>query len=389
MSGKSMPWRLALAAGMLALSATITLAASPWDKLLSTNRVDADPQKPYLLGEDNGPWMIMASTFSGDTAPQRSHDLVLELRKKYKLPAYVYERKLDLGKAEGKGVNRFGEPLKMKYNRGSELREIAVVVGNYPTVDDPAARETLRQIKHLQPETLNPKAAKQSNGDLAGWVAGYRWFAQTISGSDEKRSLGPMGHAFIVTNPLLPKEYFAPKGVDSFVLRLNEGLEFSLLNCPGKYTVRVAHFTGAAEIKQDKVKEIQEGRAQLKSRLGVAAENAHRLAAGLRKQGYEAYEFHDRNSSMVTIGHFASVGTPRADGGIDVDPTIQTLVRVFTAANAGTRNHPEAVTPKHLEGVTGVYFDVEPEAVEVPKRSLAADYRHDASVRQAMFQGRE
>ena len=386
MNGKSMPRRWALLAGMLAMSSAITAAAAPWDKLLSVNRVDADPQKPYLLSEDNGPWMIMASTFSGDTAPQRAHDLVIELRKKYKLPAYAYERKLDLGKAEGKGVNKYGEPLKMRYSRGSELREVAVVVGNYPTIDDPAARETLRQIKHLLPDTLNPKAAKQTNGDLDGWVAGYRWFAKAISGSEEKKSLGPMGHAFLVTNPLLPKEYLRPKGVDSFVLRLNDGLEFSLLNCPGRYTVRVAHFTGAAEIKQDKVQAIKEGRAQLKSQLDGAAEKAHRLTLKLREKGYEAYEFHDRTSSMVTIGHFASLGTLRDDGSLDVNPKILRIADVFGPKPAKGPGQSNAVQPEYLDGIS---FDVQPSPVEVPKRSIAADYRHDVAGRQSMFPGRE
>jgi len=386
MSGKWMPWRLALMTGVLALSASSTLTASPWDKLLSANRVDADPEKPYLLSEDNGPWMIMASSFSGDTAQQKAHDLVIELRQKYKLPAYVYQRKIELGKAEGKGVNRYGEPLKMRYNRGSEVCEIAVVVGNYPTVDDPGARDALRQIKHLRPKTLEPTTAKSANDDLTGWVAGYRWFAQTISGSAEKKSLGPMGHAFIVTNPLLPKEYYTPKGVDSFVLRLNEGLESSLMNCPGKYTIPVAHFAGAAEIQQDKVKAIQEGRAQLKSHLEEAAENARHLAVTLRQKGYEAYEFHDRTSSMVTVGHFASVGTPRADGGIDVNPTIAKIIDVFGPKLVQTPGQSNAVKPKSLDGIS---FDIEPSPVEVPRRSIAADYQHDPSVRQTIFQGRD
>ena len=43
--------------------------AGPWDKLLTAQRVDADPQKAYNLTEQNGPWMIMACSFSGEKAP--------------------------------------------------------------------------------------------------------------------------------------------------------------------------------------------------------------------------------------------------------------------------------------------------------------------------------
>ena len=55
---------------------------------------------------------------------------------------------------------------------------------------------------------------------------------------------GPMGRAFFTRNPLLPREYFVPKGVDDFVAKMNQGVEHSLLDCPGRYTVQVATFRG-------------------------------------------------------------------------------------------------------------------------------------------------
>jgi hypothetical protein len=379
MDAKSMFRVSVLTAGMLAGWSGGALAAPPWDKMLSASRVDADPQKPYTLAEDNGPWMIMANSFSGDGAQQQAHDLVIELRKKYKLPAYVYERKIELGETFGRGVNQFGEPMKMKYKRGSEIREIAVMVGNFPTIDDPSAQETLRKIKTARPETLELKEGKKTNANLADW----RWLTPRLPGNEAKKALGPMGHAFITTNPLLPKEYFAPKGVDHFVVRLNDGLEFSLLNCPGKYSIRVAHFTGAAEIKPEKVKDIKEGRAQLKSQLGEAAENAHRVATTLRSKGYEAYEFHDRTSSMVTVGHFETVGTPRPDGCFEFDPKIAKIIRVFGANSDGTAGQQAGVKPQYLEGIP---FDIQPIPVEVPKRSFASDYHRDVAGRQSLFQ---
>ena len=42
----------------------------------------------------------------------------------------------------------------------------------------------------------------------------------------------------------LPREYFVPKGVDDFVAKMNQGVEHSLLDCPGRYTVQVATFRG-------------------------------------------------------------------------------------------------------------------------------------------------
>ena len=37
-------------------------AAAPWDKLLTFERVEADPNKTYTLTE-NGPWVILACVF--------------------------------------------------------------------------------------------------------------------------------------------------------------------------------------------------------------------------------------------------------------------------------------------------------------------------------------
>ena len=58
------------------------------------------------------------------------------------------------------------------------------------------------------------------------------------------RKRGPMGQAFFTRNPLLPREYFVPKGVDTFVAKMNEGVEHSLLDCPGRQTIQVATFRG-------------------------------------------------------------------------------------------------------------------------------------------------
>ncbi len=39
---------------------------SPLDRLFSVNHVENDPDKPYLLTEANGPWLIKICSFSGE-----------------------------------------------------------------------------------------------------------------------------------------------------------------------------------------------------------------------------------------------------------------------------------------------------------------------------------
>src|SRR5208283_646798 len=86
-------WAFRLVALGVAFSAQameISRAETPWSNLLSTNRVEADPAKPYTLGEEHGPWIIIACSFNGVNAQRQAHDLVLELRKVYHMEAYIH-----------------------------------------------------------------------------------------------------------------------------------------------------------------------------------------------------------------------------------------------------------------------------------------------------------
>lgn len=338
-------------------------AAGPWDKLLTVQRVEADPQKPYKLTEQNGPWMIMACSFTGERAVEQAKELALELRKRYKLPAYVYEKKFDVGKdIEGRGVDEFGRPRRMKLQRGvAEVNEIAVLVGDYPTVDDPEAQEILRKVKFCEPDCLATKDGKKTTRSLAG----FRWLQTAVLSDDNpKKKKGPMGHAFVTTNPMLPPDYYVPKGLDPLVVKANEGVEHSLLDCPGKYTVQVAHFTGRVITDQREIARIEQGK-EIDSQLAKAAYMANELTKALRMKGYEAYEFHDRYASIVTVGSFNSTGQPGANGVTEIDPRIKAVIDQFKS-EGGAQG---AVTAKTLVKIP---FDPQPVLVHVPKRSVSA-----------------
>ena len=114
MNAKQAVWLVAIVVVSLAWLSPVS-AAPPWANVLSFDKVDADENKQYKLTAENGPWMIMASTFSATEAGrQQARDLVLELRKHYKLPAYVHEMAFDFGDTQARGVNRYGEPLRTR-----------------------------------------------------------------------------------------------------------------------------------------------------------------------------------------------------------------------------------------------------------------------------------
>ena len=337
-------------------------AAPPWENFLTRNRVEADPDKDYGLSKDDGPWMIMASSFSGDGAEEQARALALELRKRYKLEAFVHEMEFKLGETGGRGIDKYGDPLKWKYRRGAEVREMAVLVGDYAAVDDPEAIATLRKIKYSQPDCLQVGKDKKTNQSL-GALRDVQKAIWEAAGSDDKKDKGPMGHAFITPNPLLSRDEYVPKGLDPLVAKMNKGLENSLLDCPGKYTVQVATFRGKIVTKQSEIAMIQNGEKKVDgSRLEEAAAKADRLAKALRLKGWEAYVFHERCASIVTVGSFNSVGMNRQDGKIEIDSRIHNIIKTFKAKNVDGRFSPQTLV--------GIPFDVQPRPVQVPKQAI-------------------
>jgi len=253
--------RLLIAGIALALVASAAArAATPWGGLFDTRRVEADPNKPYSLKEANGPWMVMACSFSGPNAEKQAHDLVIELRQKYKLEAFSYQKefKLDSLNAD-QDDGPAGAARRRRYKKFKDtpkIEEFAVLVGNYPAIDDDAAQKTLQKLKYADPDCLKPSESKPTSQTLASMRAIQRDIQKAIlPNGDEKKNRGPMGHAFVTTNPMLPADYYAPKkGIDELVLRMNKDVTHSLLDCPAQYTVQVAHFTGNVIINQREIR---------------------------------------------------------------------------------------------------------------------------------------
>ena len=383
MNGKWMfrLWMVTVACSMLFSAAS---AAPPWGDLISLKNVDADPKKAYTLTEENGPWMIVAASFSGEGSEQQANDLVLELRKRYKLPAYVYKGKFDPGEAQGLiKYDKYGQPMKYNYlkykdskdkemARHPELVEVAVLVGNFQSHDDEETQQTLKKVKFAAPQCLDIQDGKKTHQSLVGWRLVQKQINEAL-GTD-KKEMGPMSHAFITTNPILPPEFFNQKnGVDQLVVSLNEGVPHDLLDCTGKYTVQVATFKGQVVIKQEEIKAIENGDKEMKSSLAQAAEKADKLTKALREKGYEAYQFHDRSASIVTIGSFDSVGSPRPDGKIEINPQIHKIMQLFGAETI-TLPGTSAPTSK-LQTLVGIPFDIQPIPVQVPKRSFSVAMR--------------
>tara|TARA_A100001391_G_scaffold178555_1_gene143049 strand:- start:883 stop:1425 length:543 start_codon:yes stop_codon:yes gene_type:complete len=168
---------------------------------------------------------------------------------------------------------------------------------------------------------------------------------------------------------MLPEDYFRAPEVDSFVRSLNDDKPNSLLNCKGKYTVVVRTFTGFNTIVDGKKEKNYEPSAKRMLQCGV---DANRMVALLRAEGVEAYEFHDRTQSIVTIGSFESLGKELPGGGFEYAPEIQRVMKEYRAFNVDPQlaDHVKRQTTQGVpvKCVAQKYpFDVEPLPIAVPK----------------------
>jgi hypothetical protein len=161
----------------------------------------------------------------------------------------------------------------------------------------------------------------------------------------------------------------------------------------------VATFKGAEVIAPNQIQAIQDGREKMAGQLAEAAQKADKLATALRMKHWEAYQYHTRYSSIVTVGSFDSPGTPRQDGQIEPSPEIRQIIQVFMAesgdpfASDPHNDHygmvqklgdtlksqglaPQAM-PTRPKYCVGIPFDILPAAIPVPKRPMSMSLRSE------------
>ena len=313
--------------------------------------------------------------FPAMEAEKQAHDFVMELRQKFKLKSLYPSAALRLFQARY-GVRRGSlrcARRRMRYNSVEKHDEIGVLVGNFQGLDDPTLEKTMQKIKYLKPDCLDPKR----NVNSAQSFAALRSFYRQESKDELKKSKGPMGSAFATRNPLLPEEFFSVRGVDPLVIEMNRDGEYSLLKNPAKYTVKVASFNGYSTMKLDEIEKLS--RSSGRTKLEEAAEKAHILTVALRKQGVEAYEFHDRSESLVTVGSFDSVGRLLPNGATEFNPTVCEILKRYGAEQKVIPGqNVVGMQPKFI--VPGIQMDVQPIPIEVPRISVAANYARNRAI---------
>ncbi len=378
--------RVAVAAIVVALLVPAVAAAQGgWLPTTWFAPTQVDTQAMHPLAENDGPWLVLATTFRGESARDEARRLVQELRSRHKLDAYTHEKSFDYtGRQQGIGLNPDGTPKTMRYANAGHVVEVAVLVGDFASCEDPRGQAALQRIKTLRPESLGGPSGKSRL--VSDFLLANRDQLRTGGPAAEKP---PMHAAILIPNPLLPDGYFAPQQIDDFVLAMNADVEHSLLDCPGRFTVRVATFTGAGTFdpgaaadsaaggRSDGLVDVnrfvealrgtgwrdpQVRARQSESRLVEAADKAHRLTVALRRAGWPAWEFHDRESSIVCVGSVDQLAVPQAAGRPAVHPEITRIVRELGPDPAGLAQG--RIVPKSF---AGVMLDLEPKPIDVPR----------------------
>lgn len=373
---------LSISLGLLGPIISPTRAAPPGLLKIfgQTPEAKAAAQDPRKLSEVDGPWMILAASFAGPEGREKAERLADELAQQFSMPTFIHEANFDFS---GKLNRPETDGKVIRYANRAKYEAYAVLVGEYDSVDHPDLVKDLKRIKSANPKVFAadqapsepvpvdaPKGAPETSEPLAKTpLDAVKNLQRDLLKMVGKSGLGPMNNAFATTNPLLPSEFFLAPEVDSFVMELNSQVEFSLLDNPAKFTVVVATFAGFSTIANGTLDKKFEPSSE---RMDACAVNADKMVRELRKQGVEAYQFHDRTRSVVTIGEFEKLGVARPGGKFDYAPEILQVMETYRAGNdVESTQFGQVIKAKH---VASIPFDVNPTPIAVPKKSKRSLY---------------
>jgi hypothetical protein len=265
--------------------------------------IEAVRGKSYSLTPQHGPWMVMVASFrdvpeerrqEGLTAIEAAQELVHELRVSG-VPAYVYAQDSEVEKITTK--DRLGRDDERIYAARNGM--VCVLAGNYPSIDDNTAQQTLKWIKNFEPKFMTA----EGSGAIFRVSPGKK---------------GPLSGAFMTINPLLEPSKVAASQPNELLWKLNKDSTFPLIRAQGQYSVQVATFTGrsttpigSSQYRGNESRFDQQIQADSPISVNRAGEDAEQLCAALRSRKIEAYVHHDQYVSVVTVGAFDKADDPR------------------------------------------------------------------------------
>ncbi|HIE97035.1 MAG TPA: hypothetical protein EYG03_17790 [Planctomycetes bacterium] len=293
------------------IAALLILLAS---QVPAAGQLEAVQGKRYRLTSQHGPWMIMVAALrdvpeerridGGLSAWEAADRLVYELRRRG-IPAYTFLQSMEVGKLDEYSSGASRESAR-KYISRHEA--IAVLAGNFRSPDQTDRNNNAKAMLSFVKKEFQPSFLKEKK---------YGGIFAVTPGRPS-----PLSRAHMTVNPLRSASGVKRNTVDSLVRKLNSSMEHSLLKNQGQYTLRVATFRGKSQIIQTNQLTSENAKRNFNnifgSNLDEMGTRAWELTEALRSasksgydQNFEAYVFHDRFESYVTIGSFDSPNDPR------------------------------------------------------------------------------
>ncbi|HQR05234.1 MAG TPA: hypothetical protein PLN21_00345 [Gemmatales bacterium] len=335
-----MSLRIILAIIWVPIASVILLAQTPTAE---------EPAVKYPLTPREGPWLIHVASFRGDQSLEFAHRLAEEVRTKHRLLTFIYSMNEEDAKRDREQLKQYQMQFvgsdkvyesneRQKFKTVRIVKEYSVFVGNYPDMDK--AREQAEVIKAFPPPASIPSygvhlykepTAKATSDPQSSEVGGLFRMRSTVKTEEGKRLAetqgNPFRQAFVVRNPLQAKskvptvvQQQAPVAMDSSWPGLNEKEKYSIFTCAKPWTLVVAKFAPPTDVQSSMNNSVvQTGAVSPAQNLGkgleAAAETARQVADLLRDggKGYDAYVFHTRQYSLVTVGAFDSRYDPKME----------------------------------------------------------------------------
>jgi hypothetical protein len=350
----------------LVITAASTLVLLAQDPGQAPKQSAADPAVRYPLTEREGPWLIHLACFRGDDSLDFAHRLAEEIRQKHRMPSFIFSlneadarrdreqlRRWQLENIGSDKVAESNEEIKLRTIR--IVKEYSVFIGNYPDME--RARLAVERMRELPPPTSIPafgvhlykepeKQAGGSSSNPYGIFGGGG--TKSVEGKKMNDSQGnPYRQAFVVRNPLLKrdrevvvKQNNPAPTFDPSWKELNEKEKYSIFTCPKNWTLVVAQFKPPEQIESTiRNSVVQMSMNPLPANLGAglerAAETARQFAEILRDggRGYDAYVFHTRQFSVVSVGAFDGPDDPQLE-------QAATILRNFALQHRGKTESP-------------------------------------------------
>lgn len=347
-----------------ALLCTMTLA------MIALAQQPAAPEQAikYPLTNREGPWLIHIGSFRGDEAYDFALRFAEETRSKHKLLTFIFSmheadairdreelRKRQLEMIGSDKVAGSDEKIKLRTVR--VIKEYSVFVGNFSDMEK--ARVEAERIKDFPPPTSiptfgiyfnNAPTARLREDPNRGTASNLFRMKSDVVMEEGKRLAqtqgNPYAQAFVAKNPLAFKTNAAvvqnnpnaPVPMDPTWKALNEREQYSIFTCPKNWTLVVAQFSPPSEVSStSRNSVVQTGYRTSNKELGKGLEDAARTARQLADilrdggKGYDAYVFHTREYSLVTVGAFESRYDPKME-------QAWTILKDFAASQSNTNS---------------------------------------------------